>query len=167
MQIRAARLGGSVFVSLSTVFVSFALEVCIVSRTAWILVAAGLVLLYLWRKASVVTGAAVTGGLSPQDQATLNTINVLAAPSAGFYAGASTLTPAYTGNGWNPYPGWFRTDDGGWVNPSTGETYSVGSSPPALAEPVAQSSPLYIDLTPTVTPTVDTNDPYLANQIIY
>lgn len=58
------------------------------------------------------------------------------AQGAGFYdTNKQDLKPAYQGDGWNPYPGWYRTGDGGWWNPDTGETYSQGSSPPALPEP--------------------------------
>jgi len=34
------------------------------------------------------------------------------------------------------YPGWYRTPDGGWVRPDSGEYYSPGSSPPAAPIPI-------------------------------
>ena len=74
---------------------------------------------------------------------TLAVINAIATPDKGFYGPTTSLRPA------DPvkYPGWYNTDDGGWVNPETGGTYSVGSSPPAMAAPWADEHPLYVDLT--------------------
>jgi hypothetical protein len=44
------------------------------------------------------------------------------------------------------YPGFFRTPDGGWVNPDTGEAYSPGSSPPKYFNPYDQPPKVVVDL---------------------
>jgi hypothetical protein len=105
----------------------------------WYILGALVLAYFVARKFAVATVAT-----NVANQNTANTINSLATPDAGFYAGttADTLKPADQAK----YPGYYRTDDGGWVNPDTGATFSTGSSPPALATPYAVDHPVTIDL---------------------
>lgn len=62
--------------------------------------------------------------------AEFGTGNIYAADSMGFLwpgEDASSLTQAVPQSS---YPGWWRTVDGGWLNPGTGEWYDSSSSPP-------------------------------------
>jgi len=131
-----------------------------------------LVGLYLLKK--MRGGQSYFGGVqqsTPSPGQTLAIINGIATPDKGFYGPTTHLVPA------DPvkYPGWYRTDDGGWVNPDTGGTFSVGSSPEALAAPWADDHPLYIDLsqpvaggqTPESIAAAAAEDPYGAGAVIY
>ena len=56
----------------------------------------------------------------------LAVINSIGSDAWGGYHWTTSLVPAGP-----TYPGFYRTADGGYINPDTGESYQPGTSPPA------------------------------------
>ena len=72
------------------------------------------------------------------------TIDQMVSAAAGGWPGGvdtATIQPADQ----DLYPGFYTTADGGYYNPTTGETYSPGSSPTASAWTQAQKEQFEID----------------------
>ncbi len=90
----------------------------------------------------------------------LTAINQLALDTWGRNPGTTSLFPAG-----EQYPGFYRTPDGGYVNPDTGEAYSPGSSPPAYPpNPYDQPPKVVVDLN---TPPIVGAQPLPPGDIIF
>jgi hypothetical protein len=98
----------------------------------WIVIALMVLVVWAWWRlrngygTSGVTASAGVGATTPTaEQAAVVSV------AQGQWPGSMDLNPlAVSQADQTKYPGWYKTADGGWVKPETGEFYSPGASPP-------------------------------------
>ncbi len=116
----------------------------------WLLIAFGVVVIYKWRAHVAKQKAIAYQTGESESAAAAAAADAIASRSAGGITAVMDRLgnamgddiPAWGGIDLNPahltkadqdaYPGWYRTGDGGWIQPETGDYYSPGSSPPSV-----------------------------------
>jgi hypothetical protein len=134
------------------------------NKKIWLIIGAAFAAwFFLIRKATGASGTATPNAYDPGIDPTIAQAVATTALTNWGVTGPITVSKADQ----SLYPGWYKTSDGGWANPDTGEFYSPGSSPPIYHQMGAYSTgemvaPI-IDLSETFAPAVDTYDPNNVN----